>query len=99
MGVAPEVSLKDVEKQSNATVLQPIRLQGASLESRADRASTPGSLKPQQSVPQRRGLPFDEESKLIYGILYSLRSMVKKLSNKEYGHISHTNIKLMQITP
>lgn len=26
------------------------------------------------------GLPFDEEAKLVYGVVLSLRNMVKKLS-------------------
>lgn len=30
----------------------------------------------------QRGLPFDEESKLVYGVVLSLRNMVKKLSGK-----------------
>jgi hypothetical protein len=29
-----------------------------------------------------RGLPFDEEAKLVYGVVLSLRNMVKKLSGK-----------------
>jgi len=29
------------------------------------------------------GLPFDEESKLVYGVIFSLRNMVKKLSMKD----------------
>ncbi|KAK9899015.1 snare-like protein [Cystobasidium minutum MCA 4210] len=33
--------------------------------------------------PQKRGLPFDEECKLVYGVIFSLRSMMKKLSSKE----------------
>lgn len=28
------------------------------------------------------GLPFDEESKLVYGVVLSLRNMVRKLSGK-----------------
>jgi hypothetical protein len=28
------------------------------------------------------GLPFDEEAKLVYGVILSLRNMVKKLSGK-----------------
>jgi len=28
------------------------------------------------------GLPFDEEAKLVYGVVLSLRNMVKKLSGR-----------------
>jgi hypothetical protein len=28
------------------------------------------------------GLPFDEEAKLVYGIIFSLRNMVKKLAGQ-----------------
>ena len=30
----------------------------------------------------KRGLPFDEESKLVYGVIFSLRNMVKKLAGR-----------------
>ena len=30
----------------------------------------------------QRGLPFDEEAKLVYGVILSLRNMVKKLSGR-----------------
>lgn len=29
-----------------------------------------------------QGLPFDEEAKLVYGVVLSLRNMVKKLSGR-----------------
>ncbi|KAL7419686.1 Trafficking protein particle complex subunit BET5 [Cryptotrichosporon argae] len=38
------------------------------------------------SAPVRgapKGLPFDEEAKLVYGVILSLRNMVKKLSGKD----------------
>ena len=31
---------------------------------------------------QAKGLPFDEEAKLVYGVVMSLRNMVKKLSGR-----------------
>ncbi|ORX36498.1 Sybindin-like protein [Kockovaella imperatae] len=31
----------------------------------------------------QRGLPFDEEAKLVYGVVLSLRNMVKKLSGRD----------------
>jgi hypothetical protein len=31
---------------------------------------------------QNRGLPFDEEAKLVYGVVLSLKNMVKKLSGR-----------------
>lgn len=31
---------------------------------------------------QKQGLPFDEEAKLVFGLILSLRSMIKKLSGK-----------------
>ena len=36
----------------------------------------------QQSTPPQAGLPFDEEAKLVYGVVLSLRNMIKKLSGR-----------------
>lgn len=34
------------------------------------------------SGASQKGLPFDEETKLVYGVVLSLRNMVKKLSGR-----------------
>lgn len=39
----------------------------------------PGEGRAQTTVA---GLPFDEQAKLVYGVLLSLRNMVKKLSGR-----------------
>jgi trafficking protein particle complex subunit 1 len=33
-------------------------------------------------APSNSSLPFDEEAKLVYGVIVSLRAMVKKLSGR-----------------
>lgn len=42
------------------------------------------ALPPKDGSQQERstGLPFDEEAKLVYGVLLSLRHMVQKLSGR-----------------
>lgn len=40
---------------------------------------------PAAPAPVSTGLPFDEESKLVYGVVLSLRNMIRKLSGK-YVH-------------
>ena len=37
---------------------------------------------PTMSKPSINALPFDEEAKLVYGVMISLRNMVKKLSGR-----------------
>jgi len=39
-------------------------------------------------VPTGRTLPFDEEAKLVYGVVFSLRNMVKKLSGRDEVFVS-----------
>ena len=41
-------------------------------------SATPPPIPPQPTT----GLPFDEEAKLVYGVILSLRNMVKKLSGR-----------------
>jgi len=44
--------------------------------------STPGQQQQQPPPPPMSALPFDEEAKLVYGVILSLRNMVKKLSGR-----------------
>ena len=52
-------------------------------------SSDPSTASTIQNAPTRppaasnKGLPFDEEAKLVYGVVLSLRNMVKKLSGKQ----------------
>ncbi|KAI1784099.1 snare-like protein [Ganoderma leucocontextum] len=39
--------------------------------------------------PQTASLPFDEESKLVYGVVLSLRNMIKKLSGKDEQFVNY----------
>jgi len=78
-GVAPDVALPSPlePQQAPASLQSNFKLPSAHLAEQNALANAP----PER--PQKRGLPFDEESKLLYGLLYSLRSMVRKLSPKE----------------
>ncbi|GJJ06224.1 hypothetical protein Clacol_000414 [Clathrus columnatus] len=42
---------------------------------------------PPSTVPS--GLPFDEEAKLVYGVILSLRHMIKKLSGREEHFVAY----------
>ena len=41
-----------------------------------------GDAAPGGTGATAKGLPFDEEAKLVYGVVLSLRNMVKKLSGR-----------------
>lgn len=51
----------------------------------------PSSTLPQTAVdgPKSNALPFDEEAKLVYGVVLSLRNMVKKLSGRDEQFTSY----------
>ncbi|KAF7792310.1 hypothetical protein EIP86_003346 [Pleurotus ostreatoroseus] len=44
---------------------------------------------PAAPPPVNAGLPFDEESKLVYGVVLSLRNMIKKLSGKDEQFVNY----------
>jgi len=82
-GIAPDTSLASAThteqlNQAGTSIPSATRIQGGKNEPATK--PVPRAL---DAPPARRGLPFDEESKLIFGVIYSLRNMVKKLSPKE----------------
>ncbi|PWN52721.1 hypothetical protein IE53DRAFT_384820 [Violaceomyces palustris] len=74
--------------------------------SRPGRPSIPGvtrSSQPSQAATDQKpsigggssrnvGLPFDEEAKLVYGVVFSLRNMVKKLGGSGESFNSYTTL-------
>ncbi|KIL66245.1 hypothetical protein M378DRAFT_161107 [Amanita muscaria Koide BX008] len=44
---------------------------------------------PAQPSMNQPGLPFDEEAKLVYGVVLSLRNMVKKLAGREEQFVNY----------
>jgi hypothetical protein len=55
----------------------------ASSENHAQSTLSPSVMhSQQQNIAANSGLPFDEEAKLVYGVILSLRNMVKKLSGR-----------------
>ncbi|KAF8326632.1 uncharacterized protein EI90DRAFT_3070000 [Cantharellus anzutake] len=43
----------------------------------------------QNSTTSTTALPFDEEAKLVYGVVLSLRNMIKKLSGRDENFVSY----------
>ncbi|KAL4246019.1 Trafficking protein particle complex subunit [Abortiporus biennis] len=52
------------------------------------RGPTPNPPSQSQQQPQS-GLPFDEEAKLVYGVVISLRNMIRKLSGKDEQFVNY----------
>jgi len=71
-------SRQDAASQSN---LGPVR--APTVTTGPDSASQQQQAQPNTGASASAGLPFDEESKLVYGVIFSLRNMVKKLSMKD----------------
>ncbi|KAI0314089.1 snare-like protein [Amylostereum chailletii] len=44
---------------------------------------------PTPAPPSSSTLPFDEESKLVYGVILSLRNMIKRLSGRDEQFVSY----------
>ncbi|KAF8806378.1 TRAPP complex subunit bet5 [Phlegmacium glaucopus] len=50
---------------------------------------TPLLQSPSISAASSTGLPFDEEAKLVYGVVISLRNMIKKLSGRDEQFVNY----------
>jgi trafficking protein particle complex subunit 1 len=67
----PTLSLSPTQAQAQTQTLQ-------------ERLGSPLATSPPQQVQApMAALPFDEEAKLVYGVLLSLRNMVKKLAGRD----------------
>jgi len=44
---------------------------------------------PAPSIQSSTGLPFDEEAKLVYGVILSLRNMIRKLSGRDEQFVNY----------
>jgi len=44
---------------------------------------------PSTSTASSTGLPFDEEAKLVYGVVISLRNMIKKISGRDEQFVNY----------
>lgn len=54
-----------------------------------DPALVPVLQTPTTPAPQSTGLPFDEEAKLVYGVILSLRNMIRKLSGRDEQFVNY----------
>ncbi|KAH9055038.1 TRAPP complex subunit bet5 [Lactarius vividus] len=63
----------------------------------SDSHQSQGTVVPQSAPPAAAGggggggtgLPFDEEAKLVYGVILSLRNMIKRLSGRDESFVSY----------
>jgi hypothetical protein len=77
------VALNEMNLQRGGTTLPTTQL--AAPGPAASNAAQQQQQQQQQQQPpaaHQRGLPFDEEAKLVYGVVMSLRHMIKKLSGR-----------------
>ncbi|KAG8728299.1 TRAPP subunit bet5 [Ceratobasidium sp. 428] len=83
-------SANAVAKPPSATVVSPRNTLSSSTGLVIAYNETSGGAKPAPTLPPKEateqerstGLPFDEEAKLVYGVLLSLRHMAQKLSGR-----------------
>ena len=52
---------------------------------------------PEEGLP-KKGLAFDEETKLVYGVIFSLRNMVKKMAGRSAIYSWHVRYLLKRYT-
>lgn len=97
--ILPAVSREVLPKQNVNQPIEPIRTTSSLTASTGfvvavnnvlPRTSFPPPIpQPNSTPPQARGLPFDEEAKLVYGVVVSLRNMVKKISGRNEHFVNY----------
>ncbi|WWC87732.1 uncharacterized protein L201_002624 [Kwoniella dendrophila CBS 6074] len=91
----PPLSLNQLNDNQNIHVRESIFSENNNVINRTSLVSNGTSIDQNQNTKQNKlslpkGLPFDEESKLVYGVILSLRNMVKKLSGREEAFTSYS---------
>jgi len=96
--ILPGVSRAVTETASSSRPVEPIRTV-SSLNTSTGMVVAVNNALPQTSFPapvpqppissQSKGLPFDEEAKLVYGVVLSLRNMVKKISGRNEHFVNY----------
>ncbi|KIJ49367.1 hypothetical protein M422DRAFT_225009 [Sphaerobolus stellatus SS14] len=74
------VALGDTNEQAPSPILSGTSLVSAQQQQQAQ----------PQPTQNQSALPFDEEAKLVYGVILSLRNMVKKLSGREEQFVAYS---------
>ena len=81
-GILPGVAYQVMSHNEQAVMKNPRPRSDLSLSTGVVVAVNDETTTPAAPPPVNAGLPFDEESKLVYGVVLSLRNMIKKLSGK-----------------
>ena len=81
-GILPGVAYQVLSHNEQATMSNPRPRSDLSLSTGVVVAVNDETTTPAIPPPANAGLPFDEESKLVYGVVLSLRNMIRKLSGK-----------------
>ncbi|KII92580.1 hypothetical protein PLICRDRAFT_37350 [Plicaturopsis crispa FD-325 SS-3] len=97
--VSPRPSLADVNTPTSSEFGSPRNTLSSNtgvvvaLGDASSASTSPGLLQMPSQPPASQfsstGLPFDEEAKLVYGVILSLRNMIRKLSGRDEQFVAY----------